>query len=306
MSVQPRPKPEQPEDLELLNTLFATPPGTRRGWETPIALRSADEQRQHALRSFKLRTWVDYALHHAERIFAAAALVVFCIWLVDGPLRDWFYQQQPVAGVMATALPSKQATVALPSIAGNATTPVPTAHQPAEAARTAPLPYITSAMADAPPPPDEYIAPQPAAPESPAAPPPPTRLIAPAIGLDTPVREVFVIDGVWEVADYAAGYMSGTALPGVGNTALAGHAGIRGAVFQNLGRLAPGDEILLDAGERRFRYIVREMKTVWPTQIEVLDPTPTPTLTMMTCTNWDTQRLVVVADLIETMPTPAG
>jgi sortase A len=30
----------------------------------------------------------------------------------------------------------------------------------------------------------------------------------------------------------------------------------------------------------------------------VLDPTPTPTLTLITCTNWDTQRLIVIGDLV--------
>jgi sortase A len=119
------------------------------------------------------------------------------------------------------------------------------------------------------------------------------------------VKEVFVVDGAWQVADYAAGYLNGTGLPGeTGNTVLAGHAGLRGAVFRDLGALAPGDTIFLDAAGLRYHYRVRELKSVWPNQTEVLDPTTTATLTLLTCTNWDTQRLVVVADLLESKPSP--
>jgi sortase A len=123
------------------------------------------------------------------------------------------------------------------------------------------------------------------------------------------VKEVFIVDGVWEVAEYAAGYLHGTALPGNyssegGNTVLAGHAGLRGAVFGSLGALSAGDDIYLDAGGWRYHYRVREVKSVWPTQVEVLDLTSTPVLTLLTCTNWDTQRLVVVADLVGSKPSP--
>ena len=134
--------------------------------------------------------------------------------------------------------------------------------------------------------------------------PQPNHLSIPSIQLDTPVKEVFVVDGAWEVADYAAGYLHDTGLPGSGNTVLAGHAGIRGAVFRDLGALVANDDIYLDAAGWRYHYRVRDAKSVWPNQVEVLDPTPKPVLTMMTCTNWDTQRLVVVADLIDSKPIP--
>jgi sortase A len=134
----------------------------------------------------------------------------------------------------------------------------------------------------------------------------PTQLQIPAISLDTPVKEVFVVNDEWEVAEYAAGFLHATAFPGEGNTVLAGHAGIRGAVFRDLGALNPGDDVFIDAGGWRYHYRVRETKSVWPEQVEVLDPSNTPVLTMLTCTNWDTQRLVVLADLIESKPLIGG
>jgi sortase A len=120
------------------------------------------------------------------------------------------------------------------------------------------------------------------------------------------VVETFIVNEEWEVAEYAAGYLNGTAFPGDGNTALAGHAGLRGAVFRDLGALQWGDDVYVDAGGWRFHYRVRESKNVWPDQVEVLDPSQTPILTLMTCTNWDTQRLVVVADLVESKPLADG
>lgn len=259
----------------------------------PIALRSKREQRRHALQAYLPRTWVDSVLVYAERATIAAVLLFFSYWLADGPLRDWLHSyQNPVAPapvVVAAAPTARAARIVGPP----ARTPAPVL-----------LPYTTIEMAQ--PPADEFNAPRQAPADIPAAvAPEPTRLQIPAIALDTPVKEVFVVDGAWEVADYAAGYMHGTGLPGTpGNTVLAGHAGLRGAVFRDLGVLVAGDEIYIDAAGQRFRYQVREALSVWPNQVEVLAPTKNATMTLITCTNWDTQRLVVVADLIDSQPAP--
>jgi sortase A len=296
--------------LELLQQLIESPPSVAERWSGPVALRSREEQRRHALRRYLLRNWVDHTLTHAERLLAVAALVVFGLWFLDGPARDWLHERsaQGQAGA-ASAAPEMVA----PAPQSTSATPAPEAPRPAGVgglAAAVPLPYITSEMAadDAPEatpePPGGGAAGKPEAGVlAPKVDPEPTRLLIPAIGVDTPVREVFVRDGAWEVAEYAAGYLNGTALPGeAGNTALAGHAGLRGAVFRDLGALVPGNEIFVDAGGKRYRYVVREARAVWPTEVAVLDPTPTAVLTMITCTNWDTQRLVVVADLVDAQP----
>jgi len=120
--------------------------------------------------------------------------------------------------------------------------------------------------------------------------------------MDTPVVEVFLQDNVWQVADDAAGYHHGTGLPGAGNVVMAGHKGVRGAVFARLEALTPGHDIFVTAADTRYHYRVRETRRVWPSQVEVMYPTPSPTLTLLTCTNWDLQRFVVVADLVESVP----
>ncbi len=285
---------EKPADRDLLQSLIETPPDPTERRLAPIALRSAKEQRRHALRGFLLRSWVDTLLTYGERAVVLATLLFFGYWLADGPVRDWLHTyQNPVA-------PPSAAVAVAPTARARAQA-TPATARPARL-----LPYVNASTTDAaPPPPDEFIAPRQAVIDEPVVAPQPTRLQIPAISLDTPVKEVFVVDGAWEVADYAAGYLHGTGLPGdPGNAVLAGHAGLRGAVFRDLGALAPGDEVYLDAGGWRWRYRVRESRSVWPEQVEVLDPTSAPTLTMLTCTNWDTQRLVVIADLVDSQALP--
>jgi sortase A len=312
MATQPRPThaPNNQEHLDLLQALLDVPaaqPGARL---QPIALRSTAEQRRHALRSYRLRTWFDTLLHHAERMLLLATLAFFGYWFIDGPLRDWMHDVQqppraaPTSGTAAHSAGGLQlaAPVARPGRAIRLPSVRPGADRAvSQREPSTGQPRVVDEIQQ------DFFAPRgrpPAAPLVVVS--QPTHLVIPAIALDTPVKEVFVVDGEWEVAEYAAGFLHATAFPGEGNTVLAGHAGIRGAVFRDLGSLNPGDDIFVDAGDWRYRYRVRESKNVWPDQVEILDPTPNPILTLLTCTNWDTQRLVVVADLVESKPFTGG
>ncbi len=137
----------------------------------------------------------------------------------------------------------------------------------------------------------------------------PVRLVIPAIALDTRVVEVGIVveDGrpVWETAAFAVGYHRGTALPGEkGNTVMAGHISSpvshKGDVFRRLPELRIGDRIDVYTAERRVTYEVTEIRVVGPTAVEVMDPTPDATLTLITCypDRVYTKRLVVVAKLV--------
>jgi sortase A len=284
------PVPET-DPSDLLAALLGAPAVASEARRPPIALRSMPELRRHALRGFQLRTWIDTWLQYGERLLLVLALLVFGYWFVDGPLRDWLHDQEPAAA-------SAPVAVAAPPAA------VPQAARPTKPRVDAfvPLPSVNITNASAPLM-DDFMAPRQGMISEPLAiAPQPYHLSIPALQLDTPVKEVFVVDGAWEVADYAAGYLHDTGLPGSGNTVLDGHAVLRGAVFRDLGALVYNDDIYLDAAGWRYHYRVRDAKSVWPNQVEVLDPTPKPILTLMTCTNWDTQRLVVVADLIDSKP----
>lgn len=290
------------DDAELLNGLLASEVPSRRAQHRPASLRSVTQQQQIALSGFRLRNWVDRALYVAERMLVIASIIAFSYWFVDGPVRDWVHERQSAGIVWAgAAAPTPTPPLGLPGWPTAPTGPLQAAALPftrPEDALEEDASASTSAMRDG------FMVPQ-AALGAPALAddPRPVRLAMPSIGAEMEVREVFVVDGEWQVAEYAAGYHHGTALPGtIGNSVFSGHAGLRGAVFKDLGRLKPGDDVVIDTANWRYTYRVRGSMNVWPTQIEVMLPTPTPTLTLITCTNWDTQRLVVVADLVDARP----
>jgi sortase A len=79
----------------------------------------------------------------------------------------------------------------------------------------------------------------------------------------------------------AVGHIDGTPKPGDdGNVSLAGH---RDGFFRPLKDIAVGDMIELATGERVDRYRVTQTLIVAPSDVWVIDPTETPTLTLVTC-----------------------
>src|SRR6266545_3559663 len=108
MAIRNRSKPSQldQEAHDLLQALIETPPlPTEQRW-APIALRSAHEQRRHALQGFLLRTWFDALLHRAERVVIFALVLVFGYWLIDGPVRDWIHDWQTPAANASASIPT--------------------------------------------------------------------------------------------------------------------------------------------------------------------------------------------------------
>jgi sortase A len=294
-SAPPQRAPEGSDEDAILSALLSSEVPSRREQIRPARLRSASQQRAEALHGFKFRTWVDRALAVAERALVLAALVAFVYWLADGYGRDWLYalSEARAAPGVPVAIPTLNSALAeLPKPEVGAALPFT---RPEEALEAAPEPSA---------PRDAFMAPQPLRGVAvDQADPRPLRLSIPALGAEMRVYEVFLVNSEWEVAEYAAGYHHGSALPGiVGNSVISGHAGLRGAVFKDLGRLKPGDEVIVETAAWRYTYRVRSLVNVWPNQVEVMDPTPTPVLTLITCTNWDTQRLVVFADLAEAHP----
>jgi len=144
---------------------------------------------------------------------------------------------------------------------------------------------------------------------------PPTRLLIPKLGVDVSVVEVGYetkeISGTvvtsWNVADFAAGFHSGSAYPGhPGNTVIAGHNNIRGRVFRHLVDLLPGDDVYLYVGSMEFHYVVdkrllvQEKGMTDETQLanaRWIQPTTDERLTLVSC--WPflkpDHRVVVVA-----------
>lgn len=81
--------------------------------------------------------------------------------------------------------------------------------------------------------------------------------------------------------DRAVGHIPGTALPGEpGNVCLAGH---RDSFFRGLKDIRAKDVIELLTPDGKFTYIVESTSVVSPDQVDLLDPTPRSSLTLVTC-----------------------
>ncbi len=100
----------------------------------------------------------------------------------------------------------------------------------------------------------------------------------------------------------SVGHFPNTAMPGqVGNFAVVGHRSYRyGAYFNRLDELEPGDTVRIKTADGIFTYCVDSKSVVEPTDISVLDPTDTATMTLVTCTpiRTATHRLIVKGHLI--------
>jgi len=122
------------------------------------------------------------------------------------------------------------------------------------------------------------------------------RIQIPAIGIDAPIVQG---DG-WEQLKKGVGQHIGTANPGErGNLVLSAHNDIFGEIFRHLDRLKPGDVMTIFTNQRTYAYVVTGSKIVEPTQVEVLEPTAQPTLTLISCYPYlvDNKRIVVTGRL---------
>ena len=107
--------------------------------------------------------------------------------------------------------------------------------------------------------------------------PPLAVLRIPRIALEVPV-----LPGTDKLTlNRAVGHIPGTALPGQpGNVALAGH---RDGFFRGLKDLELGDSLELETLVGTQGFVVTSLTVVTPADVQVLDPTPAPTLTLVTC-----------------------
>ncbi|KUG05372.1 hypothetical protein ASZ90_017204 [hydrocarbon metagenome] len=101
----------------------------------------------------------------------------------------------------------------------------------------------------------------------------------PAINLSIPVQE----GTTPELLAVTPGRYIESALPGEGNTAIAGHRTMYGGPFRNLTDLKPGDIIILSCQELVFEYRVEELYSVENDDWSVIAPCGYAALTLTTC-----------------------
>jgi len=101
----------------------------------------------------------------------------------------------------------------------------------------------------------------------------------------------------------ASGHIEDTALPGdPGNFGIAGH---RDTTFRPVRLLHEGDPLVVTTSDAVYQYRIVSTRIVNPEDVYVLDPTPHPTLTLVTCYPFEfighaPQRFIIHADLERT------
>ncbi|MCB0143992.1 MAG: sortase, partial [Caldilineaceae bacterium] len=147
----------------------------------------------------------------------------------------------------------------------------------------------------------------------------PSRLIIPAIGLDTAVADrgwhaEETTNGLqisaWDDVLDAAGWHKNSALPGrQGNVVISGHNNVYGAVFRDLYLLQPGQTIYIDYGKVQYEYAVASVAINEEADASLaqkaenaayIQQTDDARLTLITCWPWygDSHRVFVVANLV--------
>jgi len=119
----------------------------------------------------------------------------------------------------------------------------------------------------------------------------------PKIGLVHPVYEGVTLT----VIDKGPGHWPGSALPGqLGNVVFAGHRVTHSHPFRNVDKLVAGDEIIFAMPDGTYTYKMTKQEIVKPTDVWIVNPTPTATLTLFAChpPGSAAKRIVIRADFV--------
>jgi sortase A len=145
---------------------------------------------------------------------------------------------------------------------------------------------------------DGGSAPHAAAPSAPAVGSVIAKLEAPSVQMTTTVLE----GSDDATLSRGAGHIEDTPFPGQpGNIGIAGH---RDTVFRPLRRIKVGDPLQITTADRTYQYRISKTVIVGPDDVYVLDPTPRPTVTLVTCYPFDfighaPKRFIVQAELTD-------
>jgi LPXTG-site transpeptidase (sortase) family protein len=137
---------------------------------------------------------------------------------------------------------------------------------------------------------------------------PPERLVIPSIGLDARIVPIGVHRDrtgalVWDTAPFAVGHHQGTVFPGeTGNVVLSGHISSpnEGDIFRRLPQVKLQDGIVVITAQQPHLYRVSDIRITGPDAVQVIDQTPSPVLTLITCVpdGLYSHRLVIRAEAL--------
>ena len=232
--------------------------------------------------------WISNKFWLFVEIGAVVGLLVLLggIWLTRLELNQELAQAQQ-AQVQEVALPTPTATPIIGLVVLPSGHKPPIEGRPPEAGEAGNIPaHLLPALNSYVPPPIPTPGPEQA-----------RRIEIPAIGVDSTI----VQGDHWDQLKKGVGQMVGSAQPGKdGNMVLSAHNDIFGEIFRHLDKLTPGDEIIVSTERSSYRYIVREIDVVKPTDVYVTAPTEHAQTTLISCYPYqiNTDRIIVFADLI--------
>ncbi len=95
------------------------------------------------------------------------------------------------------------------------------------------------------------------------------------------------------------GKFDGSVDPGqVGNFAIAAHNNVYTEIFRKLNKVKVSDEVKIITREKEYTYKVKTIQTVLPDNVDVLKNTDKAEITLITCNNTASKRIVVKGELI--------
>ncbi len=254
------------------------PPAALEEWRTQLPVDEVNSGPESPVRRSARRRWYDGILLTVE-ILAVLGLV--------GLMLNWFGLLQSLNQEVVSALQQDTLTptplitaIVLPS--GHTPPTAPGGAQPNEAEIPEHLRPLVQSIANLP-------LPTPGPAQA-------MRIQIQAINVDAPV----VQGDTWDQLKKGVGQHIGSADPGqVGNVVLSAHDDVFGEIFRNLDRLQPGDQVVVFTEQKQFVYTVTSSQIVAPTQVDVMNPTSAPTLTLISCYPYmvDKSRIVVFAKL---------
>jgi sortase A len=254
------------------------PPAALEEWRTLLPVDEVDSEPESTGAHPARRRWYDGVLLSVE-ILAVLGLV--------GLMLNWFgllqsLNQEVVIALRQDTLTPTPLITAIVLPGGHTPPTAPGGAQPNEAEIPEHLRPLVQSIADLP-------LPTPGPAQA-------MRIQIQAINVDAPV----VQGDTWDQLKKGVGQHVGSADPGqAGNLVLSAHDDVFGEIFRNLDRLQPGDQVLLFTAQQQFIYIVTSSQIVAPTQVDLMNPTSVPTLTLISCYPYmvDKQRIVVFAKL---------
>jgi len=125
----------------------------------------------------------------------------------------------------------------------------------------------------------------------------PERLVLPTLKKNLEVEAAIYGDSGWTLKSKKVMWLEQSAPAGLGNTIMYAHNSAN--LFKGLDQLEEGDQINVVQGGQIFRYRVETIKSINPSDIEVVF-SEGKHLTLYTCDgSFDQKRLVVVAGIVE-------